>query len=132
MEKKQSRSKRKERAVTRQQPAHQENDNSSLSSLGSLPEAKSVVLQFNNEFTSQRRLTTHLPGSSAEHSKSAREMFAQKAHSRRAASSSKACPHCKKVFANAFAVPKHISVRPSFTILSFNSLSENGDSSLYL
>lgn len=112
----------------KQEKKAQDDDNSSLSSLGSLPEATSVVLQFNDDLPSQRRLTTHLGNTSSHtssHSQSHQthsQTFSRLKESRSrltssssssqhaSSSSSKICPHCKKSFANAFAVPKHIAV----------------------
>lgn len=126
---------RKHSSRKQDRKAQGDDDNSSLSSLGSLPEATSVVLQFNDDLPSQRRLTTHLGNagshtSSHSHSHShshsqtlsrlkdsrSRVSAASSSAHHSSSSSSKTCPHCNKSFANAFAVPKHIAVCSNLTI----------------
>lgn len=80
---------------------------SSLSSLGSLPEVQSVASLFVNDNASRSRLTTHEKGSSSQHQnvQLVRELRKSDKRPRRI------CPHCRKTFSNAWSVSKHIEVR---------------------
>lgn len=98
-----------------QQPS---DGDSSLSSLGSLPEATSVTKHFIDELPSQRRLTTHLAASTASVQASSSVVPLRRDSSALptrppSVRSSRTCPHCQRPFTNAWAIPKHVSV--SFT-----------------
>lgn len=111
MERPRKTERRKHNPTRDEKKAVVQSENSSLSSLGSLPEAKSVVLHFNNDHGSQRRITTHLGGSSSHASvRMTEESKKHTGESKSHETGSRSCPHCRKLFANAFAVPKHISV----------------------
>lgn len=93
-------------------PKHSRNEqlqegDSSLSSLGSLPEVQSVASQFVNDCPSRARLTTHDVGSSSQHQKINRVTDSRKTDKR----PRRTCPHCRKSFSNAWSVSKHIEVR---------------------
>lgn len=83
---------------------------SSLSSLGSLPEATSVSTHFVAEdLPSQRRFTTHLT-QSAPMQNPAKQPNEPSSSSRNSRQINRNCPHCQRRFTNAWAIPKHVSV----------------------
>lgn len=117
-------SSRKERTRIAFQPQQSDGD-SSLSSLGSLPEATTVTKHFIDDFPSQRRFTAHMNhvGSASSANVSMQHITppttsheAPASSQSRSSSSrqSRTCPHCQRRFTNAWAIPKHVSVRFSF------------------
>lgn len=87
-------------------------EQNSLSSLGSLPDASSVMKHFQNDDDSFHRMTVASAGPSTVQSmaQSERNSIKQKRLPKRIIRCH-ACPHCDKQFVNSWAIPKHISVR---------------------
>lgn len=85
-------------------------EESSLSSLGSLAEVNTVTSQFLEDHTSSRRPNPPTGSSSSLHTTHYSNDQSIRS-SRDFKTENRTCPHCKKVFTNSWAVPKHVSVR---------------------
>lgn len=101
---------------------------SSLSSLGSLPDERQVTRHFSDEFshtptdpsssasTGGIHRRRAVPGSSSQHAAMLSEQRRERPVQRSQKSDSdlntamRTCPHCRKVFVNSWAVPKHVLV----------------------
>lgn len=131
MEKKNNKGKRSESSSAKKtkqmRQSGSDKSDSSLSSLGSLPDAPSITRHFSDHFshsptesatgphvfTSINNRHTTAAGSSNRH----RQIASQKKVEGKARKSdsditaaNRTCPHCRRVFVNSWAVPKHVMV----------------------
>lgn len=106
----------KKKTVRRDEALYNDGE-SSLSSLGSLPETTSVAKHFVEDLPSQRRFTTHLTASSSIQSQQS-QRTSQRPSTKTESASSRSCPHCRKRFTNSWAIPKHVSVCSNRKVLN--------------
>lgn len=86
-------------------------DDSSMSSLGSLPEADMVAQQFaNGKLSRQQTIAVDGPIISNSHRKEHRSRHRESRSHYQPPVHQKQCPHCLKEFSNSWAVPKHVQV----------------------
>lgn len=116
---------------------------SSLSSLGSLPDISSVTKHFSDDFSHLLTPKPSFSSSSRSNTNPSREIGSSSMHrsetkksrsdhSRNSESdmntANRTCPHCRRVFVNSWAVPKHVIVSNSSSTLmaptTNNKLSE--------